>query len=72
MIKVKTFFVNTGNFRHHERLDNSINTFINENNVDVIDVKYSTSAVPCANGSYLYMSAMLIYKDVTAASDATD
>lgn len=59
MIKVKTFIMNSCNRLHHERLDNAINDFIAENNVEVVDIKYSTSL---DQGSWI-PSAMLIYKE---------
>lgn len=58
MIKVKTFVMNSGNQLHHERLDNAINNFITENEVEIIDIKYSTSI----SNNYCLISAMLIYK----------
>lgn len=61
MIKVKTFFINSTNYRDHERLDKSINSFLAENDVEVIDVKYSV-AIGGDNGQFVYPSAMLIYK----------
>lgn len=61
MIKVKTFFINSTNYLHHERLDKSINAFLAENDVEVVDVKYSV-AIGGDNGQFVYPSAMLIYK----------
>jgi hypothetical protein len=61
MIKVKTFFINSANYRDHERLDKSINAFLADNDVEVVDVKYSV-AIGGANGQFAYPSAMLIYK----------
>ena len=63
MIKVKTFVMNSGNRLHIERLDNAINDFIGENNVEVVDIKYSTSMTD-NNGRWWWSpSAMLIYKE---------
>lgn len=63
-IKVKTFIMNSQNPLHHERLDNSVNAFIEANNIEVVDVKYSTCATPSANGGYLWIpSAMLLYRE---------
>lgn len=59
MIKVKTFVMNSGNPLHHDRLENMINKFLAENEVEVIDIKYSTTVL---NGNYWLPSAMLIYK----------
>ncbi len=38
MIKVKTFVMNSGNPLHHDRLENMINKFLAENEVEVIDI----------------------------------
>ena len=59
MIKVKTFIVNSGNPLHHSRLDDSINSFIEENKVEVLDVKYSTCY---STQNYFTASALLVYK----------
>lgn len=61
MIKIKTFFINSTNILHHDRLDKSINAFLDENDVEVVDVKYSV-AIGGDNGQYVYPSAMLIYR----------
>ena len=63
MVKVKTFLMNSHNPLHHERLDKLINKFFEENDIDVIDIKYSTAAVAGANGVSWIPSAMLIYKE---------
>ncbi len=64
MIKVKTFFIsNSFAISAHERLDNKINTFLIENDVDVVDIKYSVAATSGSNGGVSVIpSAMLIYK----------
>lgn len=65
MVQVKTFVMNSNNPLHHERLDKLINNFIKENDIDVIDIKYSTTAAS-ASGSLGFLwipSAMLIYKE---------
>lgn len=64
MIKVKTFVMNSQNPLHHERLDIGINNFIESNNIEVVDIKYSTAVTAGSNGNlYWYPSAMLIYKE---------
>ena len=64
MIKVKTFLMNSTNPLHHERLDRAINSFIETNNIEVVDIKYSTSCSSNGNGTYNWIpSAMLIYKE---------
>ncbi len=61
MIKVKTFIMKgSTNPLHHERLDNAINNFIAENNIEVVDIKYSTSL---SDQHSWIPSAMLIYKE---------
>ena len=64
MIQVKTFVIkNSDNPAHHERLDGMINTFLAENDIEVIDIKYSTAMAPTSTGGYFWKpSAMLIYK----------
>ena len=64
MIKVKTFVVkNSNNPLDHEKLDNAINKFLTENNVEVVDIKYSTAMAPSAQGNFFWKpSALLIYK----------
>lgn len=59
MTRVKTFIMNSGNHLHHERLERVINHFLEENDVEVIDIKYST-AINSDNG-YCVFSAMMIY-----------
>lgn len=54
MIKVKLFEKHFGC-----DLDNDINKWVTENDVEVIDVKFST----CFNGRSIVPSAMLIYKE---------
>ena len=65
MVKVKTFLINSHNPLHHERLDKLINKFFEENDIDVIDIKYSTTAAaPSGSLGFLWIpSAMLIYKE---------
>ena len=65
-IKVKTFIIKS---REHaaktDRLDSWINNFIAENNIEVIDIKYST-AIFGDGGTILSSwvpSAMLIYRE---------
>lgn len=62
MIKVKTFIPNSQNPLHINRLDLSINAFIAENDIEVIDIKYDTAAVNSDGAILFYPSAMLIYK----------
>lgn len=63
MTKVKTFVTNSCNPAHHDRLDNSINKFLEENDVEVVDIKYSTSCCADTMGRFQWIpTAMLIYK----------
>ena len=66
-IKVKTFIIKS---REHaantDRLDSLINNFIAENNIEVIDIKYSTALFEGGQGtirSNWVPSAMLIYRE---------
>ena len=56
-MKVKTFSSNLTN-----KLDMSINNFISNDDIEVIDIKFSTAARQDNYGSLLF-SAMVIYKD---------
>ncbi|MDY5119764.1 MAG: sporulation protein Cse60 [Muribaculaceae bacterium] len=56
-MKVKTFSSNLTN-----KLDMSINNFISNHDIEVIDIKFSTAARQDNYGSLLF-SAMMIYKD---------
>lgn len=56
-MKVKTFSSNLTN-----KLDMSINNFISNHDIEVIDIKFSTAATQDNYGSLLF-SAMMIYKD---------
>lgn len=63
MTKVKTFVNNSYNPLHHDRLDNYINKFLEDNDVEVVDIKYSTSCCADSMGRFQWIpSAMLIYK----------
>lgn len=62
MIKVKTFIPNSQNPLHINRLDSYINAFIAESDIEVIDIKYDTTAVHTGSDILFYPSAMLIYK----------
>lgn len=69
MIKVKTFVPNSLNSLHHLKLDDEINTFIDENNIKVIDIKYSSS-FSLENGKYSFLhTAMLIYDTMDELSN---
>ena len=64
MIQVKTFVIkNSANPSDHDRLDGIINKFLAENDIEVIDIKYSTTMAPTSAGGYFWKpSAMIIYK----------
>jgi hypothetical protein len=66
MIKVKTFITNSYNPVHHDRLDNSINKFLEENDVEVVDIKYSTSC--CADSMDTICNAYIQSKIKTEVS----
>ncbi|MBR0323906.1 MAG: sporulation protein Cse60 [Bacteroidales bacterium] len=64
MVKVKTFTTGSANILHYEMLDKHINKFLVENDVEVVDIKYSTCAYANQMGGGAWMaSAMLIYKE---------
>ena len=63
MIKVKTFTMNSCNVLHHERLDKVINNWLEENDVEVVDIKYSTCCYTTTSGGSWIPTALLIYKD---------
>lgn len=65
MIKVKTFTLgNSKNILHHGKFAESINTWLEQNNVEVVDIKYSTCAYTNSMGGECWVpSALLIYKD---------
>lgn len=51
MIKVKTIVIkNSDNPLHHERLDGYINAFLAENDIEVVDIKYSTAMASYSTG----------------------
>jgi len=59
MVKVKTFVLNSGNAQcHHSQLDDNINKFIEENDIEVIDIKYSSAGYGDCG---VQLSAMVIY-----------
>lgn len=66
-IKVKTFIILSRDCTgSSHQLDSMINNFIAENNVEVIDIKYSTAIFGGSQGTSLsnwVPSAMLIYQE---------
>lgn len=67
VIKVKTFIIKSREYAANtDRLDSMINNFIAENNIEVIDIKYSTALFGGGQGTILSSwvpSAMLIYQE---------
>lgn len=64
MIKVKLFTKKTRNTCSGDGLEDDINAFIEENNIEFVDIKYS-SALYLNNEkspNYILLSALLIYK----------
>lgn len=64
-IKVKTFILKS-RAADTDGLDRWINNFIAENNIEVIDIKYSTAIFGGSQGASLsnwVPSAMLIYRE---------
>ena len=66
-IKVKTFIpLSRDCTGSSDKLDSLINNFIAENNIEVIDIKYSTAIFGVSQGASLsnwVPSAMLIYRE---------
>lgn len=63
MTKVKVFIVKRGLPDPHEKLEYQINKFLEENDIDIVDIKYSTSSCSDTRGGGIWTpSAMLIYK----------
>ena len=56
MMKVKVF-----DEEHEKDLENSINNFINENAIEIIDIKLSSSCSVYAEEQIYCFSAMIIY-----------
>ena len=47
---------------HEKDLEKDINTFISENEIDIIDIKFSTSISIFSEEQIYCFSAMIIYK----------
>jgi hypothetical protein len=63
MNKVKVFIVKRGFPDPHEKLEYQINKFLEENDIDIVDIKYSTCSCSDTRGGVIWTpSAMLIYK----------
>ena len=64
-VKVKIItLANSGNPLHSSRLEDAINRFIEENDIEVVDIKYSCTAYPTANGGYWTPSALILYRPI--------
>lgn len=64
-VKVKIItLANSGNPLHSSRLENAINSFIAENNIEVIDIKYSSTAWPVSNGGHWAPSVLILYREL--------
>lgn len=64
MIKVQTFVTNSHNTADHNKLSNGINKFLADNDVEVVDIKYSTCSCVDAMGKIHWIpTALMIYKD---------
>ncbi len=55
-MKVKIF-----DEEHENDLENSINSFLNDNNIEVIDIKFQTSSITYLDEQIYCFSAMIIY-----------
>ena len=56
LMKVKIF-----DEEHEKDLETSINTFLSENDIEVIDIKFSTSTATFADEQIYCFTAMIIY-----------
>lgn len=64
MTQVKTFIIKSNNRLQLQMLDDAINSFLSQNDVEVLDIKYASSLAVDSGGKLYYdYSAMLIYKD---------
>lgn len=64
MIKVQTFVTKNHRDTDHNQLRNDINEFLAENDVEVVDIKYSTCSCVDAMGKIHWIpSALMIYKE---------
>ena len=57
-MKVKLFDEN-----HEKDLENSINNFLKEKTIDLLDIKYQVSIAVCGEEQIFCFSAMLIYNE---------
>ena len=57
-MKVKIFDEN-----HEKDLENSINSFINNNDVEIIDIQFRTAVSIYSNEQIYCFSAMILYKN---------
>ena len=55
-MKVKVF-----DEEHEKDLENSINSFLSDNDIEVIDIKFSTSSIAYLDEQIYCFSAMIIY-----------
>ena len=63
MTKVKVFVVKQGLPHSHEKSEFQIYKFLEENDIDIVDIKYSTCSCSDTRGGGIWTpSAMLIYK----------
>ena len=56
IMKVKIF-----DEEHESDLEKSVNDFLNENDIDVIDIKYQVAISVCGEDQLYCFSAMIIY-----------
>lgn len=62
-IRVKIItLANSGNPLHASRLEDAINRFIEDNNIEVVDIKYSCTVYPVGNGGNWTPSALIMYR----------
>ena len=58
-MKVKVF-----DEEHEKDLETEVNKFLNENDVDIIDIKLSSSCAIYGDEQLYWFTALILYKDI--------
>lgn len=61
MIKVKEFVLNC-NYYNNDTIDGIINEFLEKNNIEIIDIRYTSCGL--GGTAEMYVRVLLIYKEV--------
>ena len=59
MIKLKVKVIDEG---HEKDLENSINLFISNNDIEIVDIQFQTAIAIYSNEQIYCFSAMILYK----------